>query len=270
MSIKNRLVTGDCHGQVAERLKKIRDTMPQYKPEETMVIILGDAGLNYYLNKTDKKHKQEASSYGYTIYCVRGNHEARPGEKLGMKLVDDENVDGPVWIEKEFPNIRYFCDWGFYNINGLKTLVAGGAYSVDKFYRLQNNGVWFENEQLADWEMSTCLRNAISSPRFDLILTHTCPLSVQPTDLFLGCIDQSKVDNSMEIWMEKLKQSLSWKLWLFGHYHSDRIEQPRIEQFYTEVEELSDIYARWDRFDETGELDWWIPKSEKFYMFINK
>lgn len=263
MSLKNVLVTGDCHGRVAERLAKIKNTMPQYKPEETMVIILGDVGLLYYLNKTDQKHKREATAYGYTIYCVHGNHEARPSEKLGMRLISDDFVGGPVWVEDEFPLIRYFCAWGHYNILGRKTLVIGGAYSVDKFYRLQNGWRWFEDEQLAPYEMDACMKNA-KDREFDLILSHTCPCSWQPTDLFLRGIDQSAVDNSMEIWMDKLKDEMDWSLWLFGHYHQDRIELPHVEMFYTEIEDLETIENRWRKYDETSEVDWWIPKSPKF------
>ncbi len=270
MAIKNWLITGDCHGRVAERMGKIKDNMPEYKPEETAVIILGDVGLLYYLNKTDQKHKREAAAYGYTIYCVHGNHEARPSEKLGMRLVNDEDVGGTVWIEDEFPNIRYFADWGIYKINGLRTLVIGGAYSVDKFYRLQNGWAWFEDEQLSSIDMEICERWVMEYPFFDLILSHTCPLSVQPVDLFLGCIDQSRVDNSMEVWMDSLVRKISWKVHLFGHYHADRIEWPHVEQFYTEIENLNDICARWKRFDETGELDWWLPMSPAMRKIVNK
>lgn len=270
MDIKNWLVTGDTHGQVGFRLEAIRDNMPDYKPEETAVIILGDAGLNYYLNKTDQKHKKEVSTYGYTLYCVRGNHEARPGEALGMKLVNDEFVGGPVWIEEEFPLIRYFTDWGIYNIGGRKTLVIGGAYSVDKFYRLQNGWNWFKDEQLTEYEMSACERSAIAYPHFDLILSHTCPKSLQPTDLFLGCVDQTSVDNTMEVWMDKLLIQLDWGLLLWGHYHADRIEAPWCEMFYIEVENLVDIEARWSKYAETGELDWWLPMSPAMRKIVNR
>ena len=108
MALKNVLISGDCHGMVSERLRQIHNTMPGYRPEETAIILLGDVGLNYHLNKRDYIHKKEVSSYGYTIYCVRGNHEAKPGEHLGMKLVDDDFVGNPVWIDEEFPLIRYF------------------------------------------------------------------------------------------------------------------------------------------------------------------
>lgn len=269
MALKHVLFTGDTHGRNCERLRNIRDNMPEYAPEETAVIILGDAGFNYYLDSSDRRHKKEASRYGYTIYCVRGNHEARPGEHLGMHLIQDENVGGPVWIEDEFPLIRYFCDWGHYNIAGCNTLVIGGAYSVDKWHRLQNGWHWFENEQLTDFEMAACLKNA-KYKEFDLILSHTCPLSFQPTDMFLNFIDQSTVDNSMEAWMETVREEVRWNYWLFGHYHADRIEAPHVEQFYTEVEKLEDIEARWKKYDETGELDWWLPLSPAMQKIVNK
>lgn len=265
----NFLVTGDTHGRNCDRLRHIKENMPEYAPEETAVIILGDVGFLYYLDSSDRRNKKSASQYGYTIYCVHGNHEARPGEKRGMHLIHDEAVGGPVWIEDEFPLIRYFCDWGHYNIAGRKTLVIGGAYSVDKWYRLQNGWRWFEDEQLKEFEMDACLRNAVDYD-FDLILSHTCPLSFQPTDLFLNFIDQSTVDNSMEVWMEEVQKRVRWKHWLFGHYHQDRIELPHVEQFYTEVENLEDVRARWKKYDETGELDWWLPVSPKMERIMNK
>lgn len=255
--IEKWIITGDCHRKFS-RFKNLDKT------PNTAIIILGDAGLNYTLDENDRATKAAlCRSYPFTFYCVRGNHEARPGEYLGMKLIHDEDVGGAVWIEEEFPRIRYFCDWGHYKIAGIKTLVIGGAYSVDKHYRLQNGWRWFENEQLNERERDVCLRNALDY-EFGLVLSHTCPLSLQPTDLFLRGLDQSTVDNSMEIWLEELAKRVSWKLWLFGHYHADRIEWPHVEQFYFEMESLDDIVARWAKYDETGEIDWWLPTSPKF------
>ena len=77
--IKNWLVTGDTHGQVLERLSHIG-----YPPDETALIILGDMGLNFYLNKTDRKNKRNVNATGFRIYAVRGNHEERP-ENLSME-----------------------------------------------------------------------------------------------------------------------------------------------------------------------------------------
>lgn len=260
--INHWLITGDTHSLNRDRLEQIDQT--KYPPNETALIILGDAGFNYYLDSSDRRGKKKSSELGYIVYCVRGNHEARPSEVPGMKLVRDEEVDGMVWVEEEFPRIRYFCDWGHYTINGHKTLVIGGAYSVDKYYRLQRGWRWFKNEQLEPFEMDACYRNAIDY-QFDLILSHTCPLSLRPTDLFLRGIDQSIVDNSMEVWLENIRAKVRHNVWLWGHYHADRIEAPHCEVFYFEIEDLEDIFARWENYDKTVELDWWLPLSPQFY-----
>ena len=49
--IKKWILTGDTHGDVVSRLENIKLNNPEYIPEETGVIILGDAGLNYWGNK---------------------------------------------------------------------------------------------------------------------------------------------------------------------------------------------------------------------------
>lgn len=261
----NWIVTGDTHRNFS-RFDNLKGM-----PESTAIIILGDVGLNYTLDKNDYYAKKAlCKNYPYMFYCVRGNHEARPSDIEGMKLSWDVNVSGMVWYEEDFPNIRYFQDWGVYRIDGLRTLVIGGAYSVDKHYRLATGRRWFENEQLSLEEMNECERHAIQCPKFDLVLSHTCPRSVQPTDLFLNFIDQSLVDSSMEDWMDRLARKIEWRLWLFGHYHSDRIEWPRVEQFSVEMECLQDIIARWDKYSKTGELDWWLPLSPKMKRIVEE
>ena len=100
---------------------------------------------------------------------------------------------------------------------------------------------------------------------YDFVLTHTCPISWEPRDLFLGMIDQSTVDKSMELWMDDLKDKITWKVWLFGHYHRDRLERPRVEMFYHNMEDLDTIWKRWTTDEE---LPWWLAKSPNYWMGI--
>ena len=65
--IKHWIITGDTHGRVEERLAEIESNMSSYNPTETAVIILGDAGLNFWLNKSDLKHKRLSADFCYTI-----------------------------------------------------------------------------------------------------------------------------------------------------------------------------------------------------------
>ena len=280
MELKHLIFTGDTPGGFATttRISNIQRNTPEYKPEETMIVILGDAGLNFWLNNTDKKYKKLLNSMNYHIYCVRGNHEQRPELIKSMILVNDENVNNVVYMEEAFSNIRYFVDGKIYNLLGYKCLVVGGAYSVDKWYRLARAGYMHEEAETADpkkcgWFKDECLTAAemaaimekVKGESVDFVLSHTCPLSWEPTDLFLNGIDQSTVDKSMEIWLDELKDNIKWKYWLFGHCHADRIERPHVEQFYQEYEDVESIIARWDKYDETGELDYWLPKSPAFY-----
>lgn len=271
--IKNWLVRGDTHGNFTWMTN---GCLGNYKPEETAIIILGDAGFNFYLNKTDNKLKAEVNARGYRFYCVRGNHEARPQDIYGMAYGYDPEIGGMFYMEKEYPNIRYFVDYGIYTINGYKCGVIGGAYSVDKWYRLARAGVndkwdynnpkitgWFPNEQLSEEEMKACT-TLFNGQNFDFIFSHTCPYSWRPVDLFLKGVDQSTVDNTMELWMDKLKDQFQWYVWVWGHYHADRLERPHAEMYFDDIEDINDIVARWKCYDENGELDWYLIKSPNF------
>lgn len=276
MAIKNWLIRGDTHGQFQWMTNGCLDN---YKPEETAIIILGDCGLDFYLNKTDTRKKKEIDSMGYYIYWLRGNHEARPSDIPDYDIISDPNVHGEVYCDFRYPHIRAFLDYGFYQIDKYSCLIVGGAYSIDKYWRLMRYGFteetnnpkitgWFSNEQLTKEEMADCLNKVklftSTGKAVDFVMTHTCPLSFQPTDMFLHGVDQSKVDNSMEVWLEEVKDNITWFIWLYGHYHADRIEQPYVEQYYRNIEELTNIYDRWKTFSQTGELPWYINKSPNF------
>ena len=79
----------------------------------------------------------------------------------------------------------------------MKSIVIGGAYSVDKFYRLAMGYKWFEDEQ-----PSTEVKEYVESQleklnwNIDLVLSHTAPLRYEPVEWFLPVIDQSTVDKS--------------------------------------------------------------------------
>lgn len=268
------MITGDCHGTYT-RFEKIKN---DYGNEDIAMICLGDFSINFYLNKSDQKMKKWlCEKYpNITFYLVRGNHEQRPQLIPGMEEIYDDRVNGPIYWEPQYPNIRYFFDYGYYTIGGYKCAVIGGAYSVDKWYRLARcnfteetnipkKSGWFPDEQLTKAEMDHCEIKLIGR-KFDFVFTHTCPISFQPTDLFLGFVDQSKVDNTMEVWLEKMTSIFDWTVWLFGHYHRDRVERPCVEQYFNDIEELDNIWNRWDNYNLTGELDWYLDKSPNFYL----
>lgn len=59
-----------------------------------------------------------------------------------------------VDVEVSYPHIKYASDRAaLYTIADQLTLVIPGAYSVDKYYRLQMGWNWFPGEQLTALEM---------------------------------------------------------------------------------------------------------------------
>ena len=269
------MLTGDCHG-VFTRFYNLP------KDEEIGMIILGDAGFNFYLNKTDERKKKEVcENYPHiTFYCVRGNHECRPQDLPNIAKQFDENVHGVVYIEPDYSNIRYFLDYGLYCIDGYNCYVIGGAYSVDKYWRLEQANMteenndpkksgWFANELLTKEEMNKATRQIYMfkdmGESIDFIFSHTCPYDWEPRDLFLGFIDQSTVDESMEKWMNKIKEDIHFFAWCFGHFHADRLERPHVEQYYHNMEEFNTLYKRWKDYDKTKDLPWYLVKGQNFY-----
>lgn len=249
---------GDIHGSS----KPVRDFIQRHpfttREEENTLIILGDAGLNFFFNERDSAVKAKLSKLPINNYfIIRGNHEERP-ENCMMRNPEnwttEEFFGNTVYVETAFPKIKYALDQvAIYNINGHKTLVVPGAYSVDKYYRIATGRgkTWFLGEQLFEDEREAGLHLIQNNYNFDLILSHTCPVSYEPTDLFLSCVDQSMVDKTMERYLQIISQNTLYRAWAWGHYHQHReyprelgipsADNPRHIMLFQDAVELEDV-----------------------------
>lgn len=114
-------------------------------------------------------------------------------------------------------------DGEIFDFDGRKCIVIGGAYSVDKFFRLAYNLNWWEDEQPSD-EIKAQVEKRLEKEtwRVDVILSHTCPLKYEPTEVFLPGINQSTVDKSTEQWLDAIEKRLQYDEWYCGHYHTSK------------------------------------------------
>lgn len=179
---KNQIyLTGDTHGQF-ERIISFCERQ-QVLPESTF-IILGDVGLNYYGDRRDNRGKDNLTKIPITFFCIHGNHEMRPSEELGYQV--KEYHGGKVWVQPEYPNLVFAIDGEIYDFFGHSCIVIGGAYSVDKYYRLARGYNWFEDEQPSD-EIKEKVERVLSERdwKIDVVLSHTCPLRYEPAEVFL-------------------------------------------------------------------------------------
>lgn len=227
-------IKGDCHSNFVflPGFCKEKNTT-----KEDILILLGDVGLNYFLDSREQKLKRKISSLPITLLCVHGNHEERPSNILNYKIKYFEEYGCYCWYEEKYPNIL-FPKNGTATIKGKKCLFIGGAYSVDKYYRLNKGYQWFESEQLTEEEKNEILSQLKENNSFDYIFTHTAPLKYEPTYLFLDFIDQSKVDKSMEIFLQEVLEKVKYKKWYFAHYHDDKELEDNFTICYHSVIEI--------------------------------
>lgn len=231
-------ITGDTHGGF-KRLDHFAYRM--HTSYDDVMIILGDAGLNYFIHEgKDTKYsirdKDAVAKIPLTFFCIHGNHEERPYNVEGYEIQQFFGAD--VYVNPKYPNQIFAKDGEIYNINGLQTLVIGGAYSVDKYYRLAQGGGWWPSEQPND-EIRAYVRNQLikNAWKVDVVLSHTCPKDTEPTHLFLPFIDQESVDKSTEIWLQTIADRLYFKKWWFGHFHDDWVNG-KYEMLFTQVKEF--------------------------------
>ena len=208
--------TGDIHGNPALLVEMCR--FYEMKATDTLVI-LGDVGVNYSLDVRDTLAKRILSSVAPTVLCIHGNHEVRPNNIKSYK--QKEWNGGSVWFEDSFPHLLFAKDGEIFNIEGKKHLVIGGAYSVDKFYRIREGYGWWDDEQPSD-EIKSYVEKQCLGKAFDVVLSHTCPLKYTPTEAFLPGLDQSLVDKSTEIWLDKIEENIDYKKWYCGHWHLEK------------------------------------------------
>ncbi len=227
-------LTGDIHGnptQVELFCSKMQLT------EKDTIIMLGDVGLNYYGGKRDRLPKRILSSLPVTFLCIHGNHENRPQNIPEYKPTIWNG--GRVLVDEEHSNILFAEDGEIYDLDGKKALAIGGAYSVDKFYRLQRGFGWWADEQPSELTKRKVEGVVSECKNIDIILSHTCPKKYIPTEMFLPMIDQSSVDNSTEEWLDTIEDAVDYKAWYCGHWHTDkRID--KMHFLFTTFESLGD------------------------------
>lgn len=224
-------ITGDTHRDFDRVVEWV---MKENKGSESTLIILGDAGINFSLDLRDKNIKKLLNNLNIKLFCIHGNHEERPENIEGYEEI--EYNEGTVFVEKMYPNLLFAKDGETYNFGGKKCLVIGGAYSIDKQYRIRNFLNWFPSEQISEVRRKEILEET-KGKVYDYVFTHTCPYSIRPTHLFIKNVNQDNVDTSMERFLEDIANQITFDKWYFGHFHGDWVNG-KYKMLYKNIEEL--------------------------------
>lgn len=216
-----------------------------------MLIQLGDAGLNYYLDERDLKKKEELQQaidrlkekgVNAQVLFVRGNHESRlcHVEKYAEKIT----YGGWAYVEEAFPDLVFLKDGEQYIIGERRFFVVGGGYSKDFFERLlRGYGYWYD-EQLSDEEFQRITEKAGRIDEDIYVLSHMLPLRWSPEQWISEqwVSDEKRAFEQArrtEMWLEKIAELLGnhLKRWYAGHYHMD-FSGEHYEMLYQDIKRL--------------------------------
>jgi 3-oxoacid CoA-transferase subunit A len=127
-------ITGDTHRDF-RLVDAFCNTVQTTKGD--VLMILGDAGINYLGGEEDRRLKRLLAELPVTLFCIHGNHEQRP-ETLGY--TETARYGGTAYWEPDFPDLLFAKDGEIYGFDGKLCIAIGGAYSIDKSIRLA--GAW--------------------------------------------------------------------------------------------------------------------------------
>lgn len=243
-------LTGDKHGDFSpdhdDYAKVKRFCEENRTTKDDVMIVLGDHGTRFFPNRDAKTQHalKKLANLPITFVLLRGNHDRRVGihtPNFTELLVKNDTMSGVFFIDKRYPSIYYTDEYGEYTFARHPALVICGAYSVDKDLRLAQEQfglvdypTWFPNEQLSEAERAYTFRlfKAIANdPERKtplIILSHTCPMQVRPTECLLPGIPADSVDTTMEQWMDTIASYRTkegekcWDKWYCGHWHTDK------------------------------------------------
>jgi 3-oxoacid CoA-transferase subunit A len=187
---------------------------------EDVLVLLGDAEINCVGDPEDREIKEYIATFPITLLCVHGNHEKRPEQIPSYKEIPWNG--GTVYAEDGFPNILFAKCGEVYTLEGMRCMPIGGAYSVDKDFRLTEGIPWFADEQPSA-EIMKRVNERLQSEEWqiDWVFAHTCPYKYLPRETFLYK-DEHLIDQTTEKWLDTIEDRLTYSRWFCGHFHIDK------------------------------------------------
>jgi len=220
MKIKSKhtrtIYGGDIHGEFRTFIFELN----RFQITDALVIVLGDIGMgfhkeNYYIQEFNRMQKK-LEVMNNTVVFLRGNH-------------DDPKYFDSNKLGKDYKNIILANDYDIIVQNGVKSLLVGGAISIDRTLRKQDETYW-ANEYIhfndEDWD------SIKDEKDISILLTHAAPIGVWPfekpglehyidDDLDLDEDEDESREILHKIYTDLVKNGCKITNWYHGHYHEN-------------------------------------------------
>lgn len=215
----------DLHGDITPLIKKIKELEASKCNTMNYFIVLGDHGLDYYLDEKDENLKQELEKkigdLKITIILLRGNHDVHPRNIYLYEKV--EMFGGNVFVERKFSHLVFLDEADVYCIENKDYVVYSGGHSKDWFSRILKAEYWDPSEQINDVDHKRILelyKKKIDKSKKYCLLGHQLPRKLSPYHW--------DGENEMEVRTEKNLQEVVDIYGSYideiraGHYHVNK------------------------------------------------
>lgn len=202
----------------------------------TSLIILGDFGIpwaNYFDHQNlvfDINLLNKLASKPYRVYWLPGNHENYNNIRSQEKVKLD---DATGMFRQTYKNVYMMQTGESYIIEGKSFFVFGGAMSIDKDRRTIGIS-WWPEEIPSVYEFNKGIDTLNSLDTVDYILTHTCPKLVFDEST-LSRYAFYKFSDPVMVMLDRIfeiAKTKNFKKWYFGHFHFDRVINPKFTTLY--------------------------------------
>lgn len=182
------LVVGDIHAHWVKLNRLIDIERPD--------IILQVGDLGYWPHIYPMKHVDMKNT---VMYFCPGNHE----DWIALNSLEDLMVH---------PHVFYMPKGSMLTLaSGHNVLFMGGAYSVDKEFRVPGYS-WFPDEMISAQDMEN-----LPDDKIDIIISHTSPLEFGMKGNLPG---MPQVADQSQDYLSQLLEKYSPSQWFFGHWHT--------------------------------------------------
>ncbi len=250
-------ITGDTHAQFERRFNT--NVFPEQKnmTKDDYLIICGDFGGIWDRDGESKSEKYWLDWFNdrsYTLLFIDWNHENFDR----LETYPEKEWKGGK-IHEIRPSVYHLTRGQVFDLDGRKIFTFGGAASHDisgglldpedpnylkkkkslereyEPFRIKHF-TWWEQEMPTEEEMQLGLENLRKHGNtVDFIVTHCCSTSTQEE---FGAASLYKPDKATD-YFDKIKNTVKFKKWFFGHYHNNMNVNDREIMIYEQIIRIS-------------------------------
>ena len=208
-------ITGDTHGDYDWHKLATRN-FPEQKDltKDDYVIIAGDFGGVFSLDKTDKYIQKIYNDRNFTTLFIDGNHENH--DALDAYPVEEWHGGK---IHKIADSVFHLMRGQVFEIGGKTFFTMGGAESTDRQYRKEGKSWWAREMPSIEEYEEAYVNLEKHGGEVDYIITHCAPeatlCSLNMPHLYF------RSSNELTEFFDTLAQTVRFRDWYFGHYHDD-------------------------------------------------